>query len=499
MSNYARFILATSSNEYIQGAQPNDLIIFTKQNNQKIIFGCGESTAPKMIMTQNAIDFGGALITNATMSNIEVSGVSANSLTSATTVNLTSTTGTTFTNTNAAPFTFTSSGQQRMVITTSGFIGIGTSTPTVPLQVAGAATIGGIATFASNIVANGPAQFGNSMTVAGVTTLNSVNVSGATSLTTLIAGSGIFNSNLAVVGDAVMSSDATIAGRLTVTRVGTFNSNVSVVGDLSVGVDTNLIGKLTVNKTTILNSNLSVSSTVAMGSDATIAGKLTVNSTGTFNSNIMVLGNSTLGANVAVTGSLTTTGVAVFNSNVSAASIIVAGTGAFNSNLMVAGTCSATGNVISSAGTLGPMFCIVQPSTYVDIAPGSRLAIDNSLEAGNPASSMTRNFIHQSFLGNNGGTDTLTWSRARFFFRGVLLSDTETLSTMTIDAFNVSTQNYTTVATFSVDNTPGQGKGFKFIASPWISLESDISHFAVAHSDATTPFRIGSVHVQFSS
>jgi hypothetical protein len=154
------------------------------------------------------------------------------------------------------------------------------------------------------------------------------------------------------------------------------------------------------------------------------------------------------------------------------------------------------GNIRTPAGTLGPTLMIMAPISYIDISSSGRFAMDQTMEPGNPASS--REFVYQSFLGIDGSGEAAVWGKARFIFRGVLMSSTEVSSDMTIERFDYSNTTYSDISTFTISNANNMNKGYKFIVTPWFSILSTDAHYALKNVSPAT-FRLCSVHMQFAA
>jgi hypothetical protein len=123
--------------------------------------------------------------------------------------------------------------------------------------------------------------------------------------------------------------------------------------------------------------------------------------------------------------------------------------------------------------------------------------MDHTLEPGNPALASNRQFVYTKFLGLDGSGESASWNEARFIIRGVLLSNTDASSTMTIERYSLTSDSYSNVSSFVVSNTEGESRGYKFIISPWFNMSVDDAHYSLFHSGSSANFRVGSVHMQF--
>ena len=170
----------------------------------------------------------------------------------------------------------------------------------------------------------------------------------------------------------------------------------------------------------------------------------------------------------------------------------------------VNGDILANSNIKSSVGTLGPCFSLIPESAYADVSVGAQLMLDNTLEAGNPASTTTRPlFYGSSYLFQDASGENMRWNYARLLFRGCPLSATASVSTFTVQSFVQSrTPQYSNVSTaFNLSND-GYTNGYVSYATPWFTMsESNARNIALSYSANTTSsvFRVGQVLIQFKT
>lgn len=164
-----------------------------------------------------------------------------------------------------------------------------------------------------------------------------------------------------------------------------------------------------------------------------------------------------------------------------------------------------TGNVRAVNGTLGPMIMLIPPIAFADISVGSRLALDNTVEAGNEASSSIYRSLFSTgdFLAQDLSTDQMQWHQARFIFRGMALTNLEPEDTiMAVQDFhwNRSPQYSNVTPNFTI-RTNNMERGYTTNATPWFSCSTeDVRHLAIRVVSSTTinaVYRFGSVYMQF--
>ena len=182
--------------------------------------------------------------------------------------------------------------------------------------------------FDSNVAILGNTYLSSNLQVSGISSfqtvniLSNLNVSGELSINNMslsnyissITGGGS-TSNIYIAGNAYLSNNIIVQG------TGIFKSNLNVLGDLFINNVSlsNLIRDI-VAQTNFTFSNLSVS------------GSLDVKGSSTFQSNVEILGNTRLSSNLSVQGSLTTVGDVSFSNK-----LTVKGTSTFQSNVSMLG------------------------------------------------------------------------------------------------------------------------------------------------------------------
>jgi hypothetical protein len=180
------------------------------------------------------------------------------------------------------------------------------------------------------------------------------------------------------------------------------------------------------------------------------------------------------------------------------------GTASPTAKLHVNGTIFAQSNIQSSVGTLGPTFSLVPECAYADIAPGTRMVLNHTLEAGNPGSATKQSlFYGSSFLYQDASGENMAWNYARLLFRGCPLTTLASTSVFTIQDFvdTRSPQYSNIISSFTLSNA-GSDYGYVSYATPWFSTSTDNSrHIALALStnSQTANFRVGQVLIQFKT
>lgn len=172
--------------------------------------------------------------------------------------------------------------------------------------------------------------------------------------------------------------------------------------------------------------------------------------------------------------------------------------------LHILGDVFASSNIRSAVGTLGPTFNLIPESAYADITVGNSLILDNTLEAGNPASTTSRPLFYGSnFLYQDSSGENMSWRYARLLFRGCPLTQLPSTSVMTVQDFisSRSPQYSNITIPFTLSND-GSDNGYVSYGTPWFSMtSSNPRHLALnmSSNSQNALFRIGQVHIQFKS
>lgn len=170
--------------------------------------------------------------------------------------------------------------------------------------------------------------------------------------------------------------------------------------------------------------------------------------------------------------------------------------------LDIAGDVYASSNIRSSAGTLGPAFTLIPDGAYADVTVGEKLALNSTLEAGNPASNASMPlFYGNSFIYQDASGENMAWNQARLLFRGCpLIAATSTTDFTIQDFVSTRTPQYSNItSTFTLSN-PGRDIGYVTYATPWFpSSTSEARSLAlnVISNSSSAIFRIGQVKIQF--
>jgi hypothetical protein len=171
-----------------------------------------------------------------------------------------------------------------LVVTTSGFTGIGLTNPTFKLDVAGTLHATGAVDFDSTLNVDGATTLNSTLDVDGATTLNStLDVDGATTLNSTldVDGATTLNSTLDVDGATTLNSTLDVDGATTL------NSTLDVDGA------TTLNSTLDVDGATTLNSTLDVDGATTLNSTLDVDEASVFNGTVELNSSLIDINNST--------------------------------------------------------------------------------------------------------------------------------------------------------------------------------------------------------------
>ena len=178
------------------------------------------------------------------------------------------------------------------------------------------------------------------------------------------------------------------------------------------------------------------------------------------------------------------------------------GTSSPSFRLDIAGDVYASSNIRSSVGTLGPAFTLIPDGAYADVTVGEKLALNSTLEAGNPASNASMPlFYGNSYIYQDASGENMAWNQARLLFRGCPLVTAPSTTDFTIQDFvSTRTPQYSNItSTFTLSN-PGRDFGYVTYATPWFpSSTSEARSIAlnlIANS-SNAIFRIGQVKIQF--
>jgi len=130
----------------------------------------------------------------------------------------------------------------------------GATTVSGALSVSGATTLTGAASLKSDLTVDG------ATTLSGATTVsNALSVAGATTLTGAVTGYGISTlQTLKVTGNTNMTGNLTTTGQLTVNSASTINNNLTVTGTFDVSDNVTLDSNLTVSGNTTITGTLTV-------------------------------------------------------------------------------------------------------------------------------------------------------------------------------------------------------------------------------------------------
>jgi predicted acyltransferase (DUF342 family) len=128
---------------------------------------------------------------------------------------------------------FVTFGNERMRITDTGLIGMGTTSPQVELDVVGDFRLSGDTTIGSQFRVIGDTSLDSTLQVAGETDINDVlRVSGDTTI----------GSQLRVIGSSVLEGDTLVDDTLQVSGVTTIGSELRVAGNTTITGDLTVLG-----------------------------------------------------------------------------------------------------------------------------------------------------------------------------------------------------------------------------------------------------------------
>ena len=230
------------------------------------------------------------------------------------------------------------------VTTYNSMVSINGTTNLKPLNVYG------IATFASNLVAEDPALFKNSATVQGAAVFNgpaTFNDAAVFSTSFQISGGASMTSNLSVAGDCVFSSNLNVGGHLNVGDGATIGEVTTCTGTLNVYNDAIFDQAVLVRHGAIVQGVFNVDSD-------TYLQQLIVDDTAYFNCNVQINGIATFSnqglvstglvqlSNVNITGDILASGAALFNQLTVQGGLEVTGAISFSGNNIIDGDMTVT-------------------------------------------------------------------------------------------------------------------------------------------------------------
>jgi uncharacterized protein YjbI with pentapeptide repeats len=168
----------------------------------------------------------------------------------------------------------------------------------------------------------------------------------------------------------------------------------------------------------------------------------------------------------------------------------------------------SSGNIVSSAGTLGPTLLLNWD--FQDVRPGGVMTF--SKEPGNTASGWgdpangVFSVFHWGFLPNNSSGEKITWNKARLIIRAVNLGDGGGNARVRIQQFyygwNNNKGDYKDVTNQFDIICPQRYRGYMTNISPWFTLLTTDVPGLVLRLDSSPnndTMRFGSVHIQFAS
>ncbi len=246
----------------------------------------------------------------------------------------------------------------------TGNVGIGITGPTVALDVAGAATFGGLVTANAGITASelyvsngitgngtlsiaGAATFDSLVTANAGITSSFLDVSGNTNVYGTQHVYGLFTALAGITGSLLdVSGNTTLYGTETVNGLITANAGITS-SSLEVSGNTNLYGTETVNglvtaNAGITSSSLEVSGNTILYGTETVNGLVTANA-GITSSSLEVSGNTTLYGTETVNGLLTA------NTGITSSSLEVSGNTTLYGTETVEGLITANAGITSSS------------------------------------------------------------------------------------------------------------------------------------------------------
>jgi hypothetical protein len=289
MSNYGRAVLYSSNNNFGIGTQnpltplhiqgdatiSGQLNLFTRMRSRGINIALNQGTPPSVSAIQS-----GFTTTNGTVS---ISTPGSN------------------TTDSIAFITGSNPNSEKMRITGTGAVGIGTNSPAYTLDVNGSGRMSGTLNIGTNTQAailsldDIPGARWQLNTAGNV--LNFLNDSTGSFVTKMgISSAG----SMGIQNALTVNSNATTLGTFGCSNTGTFNSNLSVGGVLSVGGAVNLsnnttiLGTLGVSNVATFSNNATVIGTLGVSNNTTLGGTLTVGNVATFNSNVIINGTMTV-------------------------------------------------------------------------------------------------------------------------------------------------------------------------------------------------------------
>jgi cytoskeletal protein CcmA (bactofilin family) len=259
-----------------------------------------------------------------------------------------------------------------LVVTTSGFTGIGLTNPTFKLDVAGTLHATQGVEFDVTLDVDGATTLNSTLDVDGATTLNStLDVDGATTLNSTldVDGATTLNSTLDVDGATTLNSTLDVDGATTLNSTLDVDGATTLNSTLDVDLATTLNNTLDVDGATTLNSTLDVDGSTTLNGTLDVDGASVFNGTVELNSSLIDINNSTATGKFDYRLSSVGTGVSWRPSGVETQNTIWVTKDGNDSNTgLLEGDAKATVGAAASVAESGDTI-VIRPGVYTENNP----------------------------------------------------------------------------------------------------------------------------------
>jgi hypothetical protein len=245
---------------------------------------------------------------------------------------------------------FITSNQERIRITSNGYIGFGVSNPSVPFEFKGDMKIDGNLLVTGSQVFTGPSIYSNSVIFAS----NTITYGNAT-----FSNNVLLSSNLMILGQTSQCNTVWMSSNLNVLGISTFSNNVNMSSNLLTLGQTSMCNTVNISSNLLTLGQTSQCNTVWMSSNLNVLGISTFSNNVNMSSNLLTLGQTSMCNTVWMSSNLNVLGISTFSNNVNMSSNLLTlgqtsmcNTVKISSNLNVLGISTFSNNVNMSSNLL---------------------------------------------------------------------------------------------------------------------------------------------------